>query len=138
MTSAQRPVLPGLPVRDRLWWLPRRGVGNGLDAAGWAPILDVDGDRAGELLALLAEHGVAAFAGPIAPGPGAATTARLWVGTERWSMAEDLLMQRLRASSSGGADPARPPRRRGDRSNHRTLPGTAGGVRKATPNRSSP
>ena len=96
MTSAQRPASPGLPVRDRLWWLPRRGVGNGLASAGWAPILDVDGDRVDELLALLAEHGVAAFAGPVAPGPAPGTTARLWVGTERWSMAEDLLMQRLR------------------------------------------
>ncbi len=101
------------PMRERMWWLPRRGIGNGLDAAGWAPILDVDPAGVGDLLDALGRRGIAAFAGRAAPGAAALTSGAvtsgavrsdsvtsdsvtLWVATERWSAAEDLLMARLR------------------------------------------
>jgi len=88
------------PMRERMWWLPRRGIGNGLDATGWAPILDVDPARVDELLEALGRCAIAAFAGAAATGSGAVT---LWVATERWSAAEDLLMERLRGPHRRGA-----------------------------------
>ena len=35
---------------SRLYWLPRGGMGNGLDAQTWAPLVDID---AGDLVLLL-------------------------------------------------------------------------------------
>ncbi len=99
--SAHRPAgnrqSPG-----RLWWLPPRGSGNGLDDAGWAPIADVDASIVTPLLAELAAAGVPAHAAPV-PRPGqllrrqsaGGARYRLWVGTSAYSRAEDLLRIRL-------------------------------------------
>lgn len=98
MSAPDERVSARSPMRERMWWLPRRGIGNGLDAAGWAPILDVDPARVGELLEALGGCGIAAFAGAADPGSSTPSSGAmtLWVATERWSAAEDLLMERLR------------------------------------------
>ncbi len=116
--SASRPLRQ--PERfGRLWWLPGEGEGNGLDDAGWAPLAVGDVEVIRALIAALTGAGVPAFAAPITrrPSPLArrasprtrrASSSRrgespgadryqLWVGTSRYSRAEDILRVKLPA-----------------------------------------
>jgi len=103
--SASRPVQQ--PERfGRLWWLPFRGMGNGLSDDGWAAVADVDATIVRRLLAELRAAGVPAHAAPLTGWPsrprprppGHASDERryrLWVGTSAYSRAEDVLRIRL-------------------------------------------
>ncbi len=93
----------------RLWWLPADGYSNALTDTGWAPIVDVDADLVPALLAELEDAGVPAHAAPTRPpfavtprrtrrqrpSPDTDQRWRLWVGTSRYSAAEELLRVRL-------------------------------------------
>jgi hypothetical protein len=100
--SAQRSV-DNPQSFGRLWWLPSRGRGNGLDDASWAPIADVDASIVTPLLAELGAAGVPAHAAPVPVRPSQLLRRqpagrpryRLWVGTSAYSQAEDLLRVRL-------------------------------------------
>lgn len=95
--SASRPA--SRPERLwRLWWLPLGGQGNGLSDDGWAPIADIDAI----VTALLAEFrraGVPAYAAAVTRRPrrGASRRYHVWVGTSRYSLAEDILRVQLPA-----------------------------------------
>jgi hypothetical protein len=84
----------------RLWWLPEGGKGNGLSDSGWAPLADIDPRLVRPLLAALRSAGVPAYAAPVTrrPLPSRARRRwRLWVGTSRYSLAEEILRIRLPA-----------------------------------------
>jgi hypothetical protein len=109
--SASRPLRQ--PERfGRLWWLPGEGEGNGLDDTGWAPLAIGEIGVIRALIAELAGAGVPAFAAPITHRPSALTRRaspsrrrerpspdryQLWVGTSRYSRAEDILRIKLPA-----------------------------------------
>ncbi len=100
--SASRPLRQ--PERfGRLWWLPGRGEGNGLDDTGWAPLAVGDVGIIRALVAELAAAKVPAFAAPVTGRPSrrrgrpAADRYQLWVGTSRYSRAEDILRVKLPA-----------------------------------------
>lgn len=80
-------------LRSRAYWLPPGGTGNGHDALAWAPIADMP-----ELLAFqaLGDLGSAGIAGYAAPRDGnrphrGGVVHRLWVDSEHYSAAEDVL-----------------------------------------------
>jgi len=99
--SASRPVQQ--PERfGRLWWLPFRGMGNGLSDDGWAPVADVDATVVRRLLTELRAANVPAHAAPFTGRPSGSRRRppghvsdepkyRLWVGTSAYSRAEDVL-----------------------------------------------
>jgi len=111
--SASRPLRQ--PERlGLLWWLPPGGQGNGLTDAAWAPVADVDAAIVKALLAELRTAGVPAYAAPVTRRPPAARRSRqagqarqtpgttaaglchhIWVGTSRYSQAEETLRVRL-------------------------------------------
>jgi hypothetical protein len=96
--SASRPVRQ--PERfGLLWWLPLGGRGNGLTDAGWAPVADVDGAVVTALLAELQRVSVPAYPAPLTrrPKPGTWPRYQVWVGTSRYSQAEETLRIRLPA-----------------------------------------
>lgn len=73
-------------------WLPPGGRGNGLDAAAWAPILDLTAHLAVRVLDALAENGVPGYAAPRSrTGP----RWRLWVATSAYSRRQDVLIAQL-------------------------------------------
>jgi len=97
-----------------LWWLPHGGQGNGLTDAAWAPVADVDADIVKALLGELRTAGVPAYAAPVTRRPQPARRSRqarqarqapgttaagrcyhIWVGTSRYSQAEETLRVRL-------------------------------------------
>jgi hypothetical protein len=83
------------PVVDplRIGWLPRDGLGNGLDADAWAPVLDLEPRLAVTLLDLLATAGVPAYTASIrATRP---ATWRLWVATGRYATAEGVFLREM-------------------------------------------
>jgi hypothetical protein len=95
-----------------IWWLPAGGVGNGLDAEGWAPILEVRPDELARILPALAAAGIAGYAAPALPGRRrlsrrrtTETLFRLWVASTRYSAAEDVL-RRLFADAKADPGPA--------------------------------
>jgi hypothetical protein len=112
--SASRPLHQ--PGRfGRLWWLPAAGLGNGLTDDAWAPVADVDEPVVLAVLAELRAAGVPGYAAPVTDRPGrsrhrglpAATRPyHVWVGTSRYSRAEDVLRVRLPVLL-GQAQPAR-------------------------------
>jgi len=103
----------------RLWWLPAGGEGNGLDDTAWAPLAVGKAPVMRALLTELRRGGVPAYAAPVTRRPtrrawqtsaSATTTAaarggkpdsteryQLWVGTSRYSRAEEILRVRLPA-----------------------------------------
>jgi hypothetical protein len=104
--SASRPHRQ--PERfGRLWWLPDQGEGNGLDDSGWAPLAVADSGIIRSLVAELRVAGVPAFAAPVTHRPARRPSRRsqrtrsdryqLWVGTSRYSRAEDVLRVKLPA-----------------------------------------
>ena len=77
---------------SRMYWLPPGGIGNGLDAATWAPLLDVDASDLILLLDTLRDADIAAYAARrCAPGRIARSAAfRVWVDTWTHARAEDV------------------------------------------------
>lgn len=109
--SVEQPIFD-LADRGRWWWLPREGVGNGLDDVGWAPILDIDAAAVADLLMTLRDAGVAAFASPtesvvqrLRGGGQRKVNYRLWVGTSRFGAAEETLVEVLQGSGGTFGDP---------------------------------
>jgi hypothetical protein len=85
--------------RGRIWWLPSRGYGNGLDDTAWAPVLEVSPGIVPALFSCLREAGVPAFAAPARPvaaqlrdNLGCPEAFRLWVGASAYGTAEAALM----------------------------------------------
>jgi hypothetical protein len=113
--SVSRPVVAAAR-RGRLWWLPASGRGNGLDDQAWAPVLEISEQVVPQVLSVLRDAGVPAYAAP-ARLPGARlrdrTRApeawRLWVGASAYGRAEDALvavmpwLARQAARQAGGA-----------------------------------
>ena len=109
MAPAEHIELPHLGDRGRLWWLPPGGRGNGLDAEGWAPILRLDAALVDEVLRVLHDDGVPAYAAAAPPrraanrrghgrgGRSGSPPARyqLWVGSTTYFRAEQSLMRAL-------------------------------------------
>ena len=81
----------------RAYWLPPGGIGNGLDAGSWVPLVDVREDQLTGLLQALCEAGVAAYAAPVhRTGRRVATTAvRIWVDTWTHARAEDVVARSI-------------------------------------------
>jgi hypothetical protein len=113
--SVSRPVVAAAQ-RGRLWWLPADGRGNGLDDQAWAPVLEISEQVVPQLLSVLRDAGVPAYAAPARP-PGARlrdrTPApqawRLWVGASTYGRAEGTLvavMPRLARRAARHADSA--------------------------------
>lgn len=84
------------------------GEGNGLNATGWAPVLDLDARTAHRLLGAFGARGVAAFCGPTSLRSTAChrvVSWRVWVDVAHYANAQDV----IRLSLSGGNDPNRLP-----------------------------
>jgi hypothetical protein len=100
----------------RLWWLPAGGYGNGLDDGAWAPVLEVSEQIVPDVLRLLAEVGVPAYAAPAHPAAGRLRDRtkrpegyQLWVGASAYGRAEAALlamMPHLARRAAGCADSA--------------------------------
>ena len=94
MSSPLRP-LSDLQRRDIAFWLPPGGHDNGVFAAYWAELADLEAVDVEPLLAELADAGVGAYIGT----PGGRRTRgvhRLWVDSLQYHRAEDVLMRYLR------------------------------------------
>jgi len=96
--SVSRP-LPQARRPGPLWWLPPGGYGNGLDDEAWAPVLEISQRIVPELLALLGEAGVPAYAAParsaaarLRDRTGRPESYRLWVGASAHGAAENALV----------------------------------------------
>lgn len=84
---------------SRNYWLPPYGRGNGYDAPAWAPIANVPEELVDHLLTALADADVPAHAAC----PGLRNTTRpwcVWVGSQRYATAEDVLRRELSKSKS--------------------------------------
>jgi hypothetical protein len=105
----------------RLWWLPAGGEGNGLDDTAWAPLAAGEACIMRALLPELRQAGVPAYTAPVTHSP-ADDRYQLWVGTSRYSHAEEILRVRLPALQAAcrvrpprsGKPPAPPRTRRAD------------------------
>jgi hypothetical protein len=109
MAPAEHIQLPNLGDRGRLWWLPPGGRGNGLDAEGWAPILRLDAALVDDVLRVLHDEGVPAYAAAAPPrraadrrgygrrrGRGSPPARyQLWVGSTTYFRAEQSLIRAL-------------------------------------------
>lgn len=88
-------------IQDQPYWLPPAGTGNGLGAMAWAPIADLPMDRVAAALAACARAGIAAYAAPttgMRPLPRRRRRGqRLWVDSQRFGAAEDVLRPVLHA-----------------------------------------
>jgi hypothetical protein len=84
-------------MRDRSYWLPPGGIGNGLDAQTWAALADADASQLILLLDELREAGIAACAARVDRlGRWAApSTFRIWVDTWTHARAEDVVRRVL-------------------------------------------
>jgi hypothetical protein len=99
VTSAVTKPLRYAGQAGRLWWLPAGGRGNGLDDDSWAPILEVSGEVIPQVLGVLRDAGVPAYA---AAARSAAARLRdhsarpagwqLWVGASAYGRAETALV----------------------------------------------
>jgi len=99
VTSAASKPLRYAGQAGRLWWLPAGGQGNGLDDDSWAPVLEVSDEVVPQVLRVLRDAGVPAYAAPARP---AATRLRdrsarpvghqLWVGASAYARAETALV----------------------------------------------
>jgi hypothetical protein len=102
MTSAASKPLRFAGQAGRLWWLPAGGRGNGLDADSWAPVLEVSDEVVPQVLGVLREAGVPAYAAPARPAAarlrdrsGRAPGCRLWVGASAYARAETALVNAM-------------------------------------------
>lgn len=77
---------------SRAFWLPPTGHGNGVVAQAWIPILDLDGVAAADdLLTEFARRRVAAYAAAVRGSHHGIF--RIWVGSNSYGTAVDLLVQ---------------------------------------------
>lgn len=104
MSMSTHRTVPELTQRGRLWWLPASGVGNGLDADNWAPVVEVEVQLVPIVLERMRARGVPAFAAPAASFARrlrahalVAGSYRIWVASTAHAAAEDVLMQVLRS-----------------------------------------
>ena len=101
MPSSVSHPLRDLSRLDRAWWLPPGGLGNGLDAVGWAQIMDADAPLVAPVLQALRSEGIPGYAAPAVsatkrrPARGGRHRYRIWVGASYYSRAEDALMRVL-------------------------------------------
>jgi hypothetical protein len=96
--AASKPLKYAGPA-GRLWWLPAGGRGNGLDDDSWAPVLEVSDEVVAQVLGVLRDAGVPAYAASARP---AAVRLRdrsarpaghqLWVGASAYARAETALV----------------------------------------------
>jgi len=108
--SVSRPALRAHQL-GRLWWLPARGRGNGLDDTAWTQIADVRADHVGPLLEAFRLRRVPAYAAT-SPRPGlrhshrasADPTCRIWVGASAYGRAEEALLVILPSLRGGRRD----------------------------------
>jgi hypothetical protein len=108
VTSADQP--------GRLWWLPSGGYGNRLDDTSWAPVPEISEQVVPQVLGVLANAGVPAYAAPSRPASGRlrdhsehAPGYQLWVGASAYGTAEAVLlaaMPSLAREAAGRADSA--------------------------------
>jgi hypothetical protein len=91
-------------MRDRSYWLPPGGIGNGLDAQTWAVLVDTDASQLILLLDELREAGIAAYAARVdrLGRRAAASTFRIWVDTWTHARAEDVVRTVLLRYRPGG------------------------------------
>lgn len=84
-------------MRDRSYWLPPGGIGNGLDAETWAVLVDADASLLILLLDELREAGIAAYAARVdrLGRRVLASTFRIWVETWTHARAEDVVRRVL-------------------------------------------
>jgi len=99
VTSGVSRTLGDVSRGGRLWWLPARGVGNGLDDRAWAPVLEISEQSVPQVLSALLDAGVPAYAAPAAPAAarlrdrsGLPTACQLWVGASAYGRAETVLV----------------------------------------------
>lgn len=107
MTTAAA-VPPGTAELEALSLPPFGAVTNGLPAASWVPLADLATDRASQLLAALADVGIAACRRPRrSPGwlEGAPVTSVVWVDAVGYALAEDLLRAAAHTGSVRGCEP---------------------------------
>ncbi len=113
MTAPEsRPMHYGAPP-GRLWWLPAGGYGNGLDDDSWAPLLEVSEQVVPQVLGVLRDAGVPAYAASAHP---AASRLRdrsarpsgyqLWVGASAYGTAEAVLLSAMPSLARQAADRA--------------------------------
>ncbi len=92
-SSAQR---PGNPAEfDVAFWLPPGGTDNGVFAAYWAELADLESTDVGTVLALLADADVGGYVATPGGALGHRVRSpihRLWVDSLRYHRAEDILM----------------------------------------------
>lgn len=97
MTAGHSQEYASWSVRSRAFWLPPGGTGNGLAAPAWAPLADVSELLAFQAIGALAGAGVARYTAPrdsLRPRTGP-TVYRLWVGSDHYTAAEDVLRRLL-------------------------------------------
>ncbi|HET6188619.1 MAG TPA: hypothetical protein VFE59_16715 [Trebonia sp.] len=88
----------------RAYWLPPGGIGNGLDAESWVPLVDVRVGQVTGLLQALREAGIAGYAahpdrfGRSSPG----SAFRVWVDTWTHARAEDVVARTIPRSQPPG------------------------------------
>lgn len=99
MTSSDEQRIPDrdLARAGRAYWLPPSGHGNGLDADVWCQIAQVPRAIADPLLWELRMSGIPAWAAPDPPFHEARveTPYDIWIATDRFDSAEDLVMRFL-------------------------------------------
>lgn len=103
-------VLPleDLAQRGVAFWLPPGGQDNGVWADTWAVIAELDPRDVAPILALLHENDVAGYA---ARANGSSNEGRqLYVDTQQYNRASDVLMVFLRERNRPGSTLAQPPR----------------------------
>lgn len=99
MTSAASKPLKYAGQAGRLWWLPAGGRGNGLDDDSWAPVLEVSDEVVPQVLGVLRDAGVPAYAAPARPAAvrlkdrsARPMGYQLWVGASAYARAETALV----------------------------------------------
>jgi hypothetical protein len=97
----------------RLWWLPAGGYGNGLDDGSWVPVLEVSERVVPQMLAMLRDAGVPAYAAPARPAAGRLRDRsgrpaghQLWVGASAYGRAEAALVAAMPSLARGAASRA--------------------------------
>lgn len=89
------------PERGAAFWLPPTGYGNGLPSTAWAQIVDLPARLTRPVLTALTAAGIPAHLDlrhdPARIGDGSPRVYHLRVDAHRYSEAEDLLMDLMRA-----------------------------------------
>src|SRR5579875_3124492 len=89
MTSASENSWIRYRPAGRAYWLPPGGIGNGLDAPAWAPLIDADASEMMLLLDTLREAGIPGYAARLDRLGRRAPAYRIGVGTRDRPRAED-------------------------------------------------